>query len=173
MAFDQVSLFLYPPRWQRHSAPDELLKDYSGEPVRLVSAIPAEQSEGWPVQIGSLCRWFEAHSFGCVVCSAKYARFHSATIESALGCRPEIDASASAEEGEVTSLYCRFLLNRDAPLRLERWEAFIQELCAAFELRISVSDTESVGPEKFLSVVRGTAAWRFFAEQFGWLTATE
>jgi hypothetical protein len=48
---------------------------------------------------------------------------------------------------EVSSLYCRFLLNREALLRLERWETFMHELCGKFKLRINVSDTESVGPE--------------------------
>jgi hypothetical protein len=94
-------------------------------------------------------------------------------IDSALGRRPEIDVSASAEDSEVTSLYCRFLLNREAPVHVERWDAFIQELCAAFTLRICVTDAKSVGPEEFVSVVRGTDAWHCFADQFGWSKSSE
>jgi hypothetical protein len=65
------------------------------------------------------------------------------------------------------------LLTRETPVRLERWEAFIQELCDVFTLRISVSDTESVAPEEFLAVVRRTDNWHCFAEQFGWSEPTE
>jgi hypothetical protein len=168
MAFDQVSLFLYPPRWKRHSIADARMKHYSGELVRIVSAVRSEESKAPAVEFDGLCRWFEGKGFEVVNRSAVYAEFHSAAIESALGRRAEIDVSASAEGGEVTSLYCRFLLNREAPLHLERWEAFVQEMCGAFALRISVSDTESVGPEEFLSAVRRSDNWRCFADQFGW-----
>ncbi len=168
MAFDQVSLFFYPPRWERYSVADARMKHYSGEPVRIVSAIRAEDSNGPTVSLEDLCRWFEAKGFQVVTRSADYALFHSATVESTLGHRAEIDVSASAQDGEVTSLYCRFQLNRESPLRLERWEAFRQELCAVFSLRIGVSDSESVGSEEFLTIVRQTDNWRYFAEQFGW-----
>jgi hypothetical protein len=173
MAFDQVSLFLFPPRWQRHSVADARMKHYSGEPVRIVSSVRAAESKGPSVRFDDLCRWFEAKSCEVVARSVDYAQFCSAAIESALGRRAEIDVSASAEGGEVTRLYCRFLLTREAPLRLERWEAFIQELCATFALRISVSDAESVGPEEFLTIVRRTDNWRCFADQFGWSEPSE
>jgi hypothetical protein len=168
MAFDQVSLFLYPPRWNRCSVPDTQMKHYSGEPVRIVSAVRADHSAGPVLQFEDLCRWFEAKGFETVARSAHYAEFHSAAVESALGRRAEIDVSASAQGGEVTTLYCRFLLTRDTPHRLERWEAFAQELCRRFSLRISLSDTEAVGPEEFLAAVRRTDNWHFFADQFGW-----
>ena len=164
MAFDQVSLFLYPPRWQRNRVADALMKHYSGQPVRIVSAVRSENSKAKAVRFDALCRWFEGKGFEVVTCSAVYAEFHSAAIESALGRRAEIDVSASAEGSEVTSLYCRFLLNRETPLRLECWDAFMRELCGTFALRISVSDSESVEPEEFLTVVRGTDNWRCFAE---------
>lgn len=173
MAFDQVSLFLFPPRWRQHSVPDARARHYSGEPVRIVSAIRAQESNGPAVPFDDLCRWFEAKGFEVVTQSANYAVFHSAAIESALGRRPEIDVCAAADGGEVTSVYCRFLLNCEAPLHLERWEAFIQDLNAAFALRISVSDMESVGPEEFLSLVRRTDNWRCFSDQFGWSELSE
>src|SRR5262249_16354549 len=132
MAFDQVSLFLYPPRWTRHSVADTLMKHYSGEPGRIVSAERGKGDEGPAGQFHDLCRWFEAKHFQVVNLSEKYAQFCSASIDSVLGRRAEIDVSASAVSGEVTCLYCRFLLNREAPLRLERWEAFMQELCGEF-----------------------------------------
>jgi hypothetical protein len=173
MAFDQVSLFLFPPRWRRHSVADSQMRQFSGQPVWIVSAVRAEESKGSAVGFDALCRWFEAKGFEVVARSEKYANFHSAAIESALGRRPEIDVSASAEGSEVTSLYCRFLLNREAPLHLERWEAFIQEVCAAFTMRICVTDAKSMGPEEFVSVIRQSDAWHCFAEQFGWSKPSE
>jgi hypothetical protein len=165
MAFDQVSLFLFPPRWERRSVPKTVS---SGQPVWFVSAVRVEESERPIVRFDDLCNWFEAKGFEVVARSVEYAQFSSAAIESALGRRAEIDVSASAEGGEVTCLYCRFLLTSETPNRLERWEAFIQELCGRFALRISVTDTESVGPEEFLAVIRRTNNWRLFADQFGW-----
>ena len=44
----------------------------------------------------------------------------------------------------------------------------MRELCGEFELRISVSDTESVGPDEFLAVLKQDESWRCFADQFGW-----
>jgi hypothetical protein len=173
VAFDQVSLFLYPPRWERHSVPDAYLKHYSGEPVRIVSDVRTQENCGPAVPFDALCAWFESKGFEIVVRSTDYAHFCSAPIDATFGRRAEIDASASAEGREVTSLYCRFQLNREGPLRLERWEAFLQELCGQFALRISVSDAESVGPEQFLEVVRRTDNWRHFAEQFGWQEPSE
>src|SRR5262249_54094977 len=173
MAFAQLSLFFYPPRWQRYSVADARMKHYSGEPVRIVSAVRAEDSNERIVPLEDVCRWFEAKGFHVVTRSADYALFHSAAVESTFGPRAEIDVSASAQDGEVTSLHCRFQLNRETPFRLERWEAFIQELCAVFSLRISVSDTQSVGPDKFLTVVRQTDNWRYFRDQYGWSEPSE
>jgi hypothetical protein len=173
MAFDQVSLFLYPPRWRRHSVADTRMKHYSGEPVRIVSAVRSEESKATAVELDALCCWFQSRGFEVVERSPEYALFHSAKIESSLGRRTEIDVSASVEDSEITSLYCRFLLNRETPLRLERWEAFMQELCATFALRIALTDAESVGPDEFLTVVRGTANWRYFADQLGWSEPSE
>ena len=173
MAFDQVSLFLYPPRWRRHSVPDTRMKHYSGKPVEVVSAIRADVSDGQVVQFDALCRWFEAKDFKIVVSSADHAIFHSATIDSALGPRPEIDVSFSAECGELTEVYCRFLLNHEAPLRLNRWVVFMQEMCPKFSLRISVSDAKSVGPEEFLTIVQATDNWRSCADRFGWSESSE
>lgn len=173
MAFDQVSLFLFPPRWQRHTVADTRMKHYSGQPVWIVSAVRAEESRGPVARFDALCRWFEDRGFEVLNRSAVYAEFHSAAIESALGWRAEIDVSASMEGSEVTSLYCRFLLNRETPLRMVSWKAFIEELCSAFALRIGVSDEESVGPEEFLTVVRRTDNWRYFADQLGWFEPPE
>jgi hypothetical protein len=49
----------------------------------------------------------------------------------------------------------------------------MQELCVGFNLRISVSDTESVGPEGFLTVVKASENWRRFADQLGWSDPVE
>jgi hypothetical protein len=169
MAFDQVSLFLYPPRWTRHSVPDTVMKHYSGEPVRIVSAVPAEGSEGATVWFDDLRQWLEVKGFETVNADPRYGYFCSNPVESTLGHRaPEIVISTGTEANEVTSLYCRFQLNRNAPLRAEQWEAFMQELCERFDLRISVSDIESVGPEEFMAVLRRDESWCYFARHFGW-----
>jgi hypothetical protein len=174
MAFDQVSLFLYPPRWRRQSIADTtMVHYYSGEPVHMVSAVRDGEFDGPVVHFDEVCRWFEAKHFEVVNRSVEFGHFCSAKIESALGLRPEITVSTSTVDLEVTELYCRFLLNRDAPFRLERWEAFIHELCREFKTRISISDTESVGPDEFVTVVRQTDQWRSFADQFGWTHAAE
>lgn len=173
MAFDQVSLFLFPPRWMQHSVAHESLKHYSGEPVRIVSAVRGEQCNARPVKFDELCRWFEAKQFEVVNRSIEHGYFCSAPIESGFGRRPEIVVSSGTVNGEVTSLYCRFQLNRESPFRLERWEAFMHDFCGEFNLRISVSDTESVGPGEFVSVVRRSDNWRCFADQLGWSAAEE
>ena len=49
----------------------------------------------------------------------------------------------------------------------------MQELCREFRLRISVSDSESVGPDEFLTVLRQDESWRCFAQQFGWSGPSE
>jgi hypothetical protein len=74
----------------------------------------------------------------------------------------------SAQDGEVSCLYCRFALCRDTPCRLERWEWFMQDLCGAFGLAIAVADAEAVGPECFLGILQQADNWRYFAEHFGW-----
>jgi hypothetical protein len=174
MAFDQVSLFLYPPGWRRHSVADTVMKHYSGEPVRIVSAVRAEGSEGAVVRFDDLRRWLEVKGFETVNADPRHGYFCSDPVESALGRRAaEIVISTGTEADEVTSLYCRFQLNRDALLRAERWEAFMQELCEKFDLRIGVSDTESVGPEEFMAVLRRDESWCYFARHFGWPEASE
>jgi hypothetical protein len=172
MAFDQVSLFLYPPRWDRHSVANPQMMHISGEPVRLVSAVRADH-DGPIVRLAEMSRWFESKGFER---SPDYANFRSAVVPSALGLRAEIDVTACVEGGEddeISSLYCRFLLARDTPVKLERWELFMQELCGTFGLRIGVTDGEFVGPEEFLAVVRDTDTWRCFANQFGWVVSSE
>lgn len=167
MAYDQVSLFLYPLRWEQRSEPTTALH-YSGRPVRIVSAVRAVSGEGRAIRVGEFSDWFGSHGFKIVAEGPDNARFASPAVPSALGRRAEIEVSAGAEAGEVNCLYCRFLLTRNTPLRLERWEALVRELCEAFGLRIGVADGESVDPEEFLTVLRSTDNWRCFAAQFGW-----
>lgn len=167
MAFDQVSLFLYPPRWERQSAPSRMMR-YSGEPVQIVSAARGASVCGPAVRFDHLCQWFRTKGFEVVVRSPDFGEFHSGVVESPHGRRAEIDVHTAVNDGEVTNLYCRFLLTRETPMRLERWEAFMQELCTAFPLRIAVSDNEYVGADGFLAVVRRGDNFRYFANQFGW-----
>lgn len=167
MAFDQVSLFLYPPRWRQRSQPTTSLHD-SGRPVRIVSAVRSASGEGRAISVGELSRWFALRGFQVVSVGPDGARFTGPAVRSALGRRAEVEVSAGAEDGEVNCLYCRFLLTRDAPLRLERWEALVQGMCGAFGLRFGVADGETVGPEEFLPILRRCDAWRLFAGQFGW-----
>jgi hypothetical protein len=174
MAFDQVSLFLYPPRWERRSVADRRMTCYeTGEPVQIVSAVRVPAANGPAVRLDDLVRWFGARGFETQAQGPESARFASPAVPSALGRRAEVEVTAAAEGGEVTSLYCRFLLTRDTPVRLERWEAFVQELGSTFGLRIGISDSEAVRPEEFVRVVRRAGNWRYFAEQFGWLSSSE
>jgi hypothetical protein len=167
MAFDQVSLFLYPPRWERQSVAHPQMMHISGEPVSVVSDKRAD-SNGPIVQLADMSRWFEAKGFERGWHESNY---HSALVPTQFGPQAEIDVTACAEGGEheeVTSLYCRFRIIRDTPVRLERWEMFMLELCGTFGLRIGVADGDFVGAEEFLDVVKDTNTWQCFADQFGW-----
>lgn len=170
MAFDQVSLFLYPPRWQRRSAcsPNMPRYAFTGEPVQVVSSVPVADADAPPVPLHDVRRWLTSRGFGIVVDEPDYAISATAAVPSALGQRPEIEIRVGAESGEVASLYCRFRLTRDTPFRLERWESLCRDLCGAFGLRIGVADGEWAGPEEFLTIVRRMDNWRCFADHFGW-----
>jgi hypothetical protein len=141
---------------------------YTGEPVQVVSSVRVANTDAPSVPRGDVRRWLTSHGFEVVVDDPGYVRFAAAAIPSALGQRPEIDISAEAERGEVASLYCRFLLTRDTPSRLERWEALFRDLCGAFRLRIGLADGELAVPEESLTIVRHLDNWRCFADHFGW-----
>ncbi len=169
MAFDQVSLFLYPPRWQRRSISSANMRyAFTGEPVQIVSAVPAASTDALSVPLGDVRRWLTCRGFGVDVDGPGEVIFAAAAVPSALGQRPEIEISLEAKSDEVASLYCRFLLTGDTPLRLEWWEAFFLDLCGAFGLRIGLADGELAGPAQFLTIVRRQDNWRYFADQFGW-----
>lgn len=146
---------------------------YTGEPMQAISAVRMPAAEGPAVRLDDLYRWFGTRGFEMVVQELEFAQFASPTVPSPLGQRAEVEVSIAAEDGEVTSLYCRFLLTRDTPARLERWKALVQTLGHAFGLRIGISDTEAVDPEEFLRVVGRAENWRHFAEQFGWVSPSE
>jgi hypothetical protein len=174
MAFDRVGLFLYPPRWERQRVlVDPCLTRYAGIPVYFVSRVRTPDSTAPVVRSDDLCRWFASRGFEVVVESQDYVNCYSRSIRSARGPQPEIEVSADGEAGEVTNLFCRFLLTRRAPARLERWEAFMHELCGTFGLRIVVADGESLGPDEFVAFVRGSPNWQRFAERFGWANPQE
>jgi hypothetical protein len=173
MGFDQVSLFLYPPQWERWSVADPTGLNYGGEPVQVVSAARTADSNSPVVWLVDVCRWFVARGFAVVAEGPEHARLTSRALSSALGQRAEIEISVGAERGEVTCFYCRFLLTRDTPVRLERWEALVSDLCGAFGLRIGVADGQAVDPEEFLAMVRRAGNWRYFAEHFGWVSPAE
>jgi hypothetical protein len=170
MGFDQVSLFLYPPRWQRRSmpSPTKLRYAFTGEPVQVVSAVRVADTDAPPVLLDDVRRWFTSRGFELIADDPGYVIAAEAAVPSALVRRSEIEISAYTEDGEVADLYCRFVLTRDAPLRLERWEALFRDLCGAFGLRIGVADGELAGPEEFLTIVRRRDNWRYFAGQYGW-----
>src|SRR5262249_25349821 len=114
MAFDQVSLFLYPPRWQRQSESSPNMRyAFTGEPVQVVSAVRVADTDSPPILLGDVRQWLISRGFEPVVDNPGHVIFATAPIPSALGQRPEIEISAATESGEVTSLYCRFLLTRD------------------------------------------------------------
>jgi hypothetical protein len=167
MAFDQISLFVYPARWERRSVATSSM-NYKGEPVRVVSAVRVEEADASAVPVEDLRQWLTSRGFEVVVDAPEYVQFDTAAVPSAFGPQAEIEIGAGVSGGEVVSLYCRFLLTRDAPLRLERWKALFEELCGEFRLRIGVADGELAGPEEFLTIVRGMDNWRYFADRFGW-----
>jgi hypothetical protein len=141
---------------------------FTGEPVQVVSAVRVADSDAPSVPLGDVRRWLTSRGFELVADDPAYVMAAAATVPSAPGQRPEIEISAHTESGEVASVYCRFLLTRDTPLRLERWEALFRELCGAFGLRIGIADGELVGPEEFLRIVHRMDNWRYFADHFGW-----
>jgi hypothetical protein len=167
MAFDQVSLFLYPPGWEQQSEATTALHS-SGRPVRIVSAARSASGVGRPVRVAELSGWLVPRRFAVVAEGPTGARFASTARPSALGRRAEIELIAGAACREVNCLYCRFLLTRDAPLRLEWWEALVRGLCEAFGLRIVAADGGAVGHDEFLAVLRRADNWRLFAGRFGW-----
>jgi hypothetical protein len=120
MAFDQVSLFLYPPRWQRRSvSSSNMCYAFTGEPVRIVSAVPVANTDAPSVPLGDVRRWLTCRGFEVDVDGPGEVIFAASAVTSALGQRPEIEISIEAKSEEVASLCCRFLLTRDTPRRLE------------------------------------------------------
>jgi hypothetical protein len=115
-----------------------------------------------------VCRWLESRHFVATVVKSPYRKYGRGTASSPVGTRHEIEVFVSPHAEEVSSLYCRFALARDTPVRLEQWELFVQELCGAFGLRIAVRDAEAVGPERFIEVLQQDDHWRDFAAQLGW-----
>jgi hypothetical protein len=167
MAFDRVGLFLYPPRWERQRVLDPRLTRSAGMPVCWASHVRTPDNTAPVVRFAGLCRWLASRGFEIVVEGQDYVTCSSRSIRSGRGPRPEIEVSASGEAGEVTNLLCWFLLTRRAPARLERWEAFMHQLCGTFGFRIVVADGESLGPDEFVAFVRGSYNWQRFAERFG------
>jgi hypothetical protein len=144
------------------------MKHYSGDFVRIVSSVRDEDCNEPAIDAEPLRRWFKARGFEELCHSEKYLQYRSEAVESTLGPRPEIDVGVGVVGDEVESLYCRFLLTRHTPSRLEAWQAFVRDLCDEFCLRISVSDNVYVGPDEFLPTIRGKDNWRYFADNFGW-----
>lgn len=174
MAFDRVGLYLSPARWERQSVLDPRLTRSAGMPVYWASYVRTPDNTAPVVRFDDLCRWFASRGFEVVAEGQDCVKCYSSRfIRSARRPRPEIEVSASGEAGEVTNLLCWFLLTRRAPARLERWEAFMHELCGSFGLRIVVADSESLGPDGFVAFVRGSLIWRRFAERFGWTDPRE
>jgi len=166
MAFDQIQLFLYPPGWQQQSVPLEDFRRASGQPVRMVSSVRDPESSATLVSFEEVFRWFEQKGFRAQRRHSDYAELELPKSRDVR--RAEIDVCLSAHNEELTNVCCRFLLHQDTPRRLNHWASLIRDLCAAFPLRISISDYDYAGADRFLSVLRTNRSWHHFATQFGW-----
>jgi hypothetical protein len=116
--------------------------------------------------MNEVCDWFEGNNFQ--VAKATNGAVLRSTVDLGVDCEACCVGYGAAERGEVNVLVCRFQLGPRSPLQLPRWAAFIRALCDRFALRIRVSDAVTAGPDDLLTVVRGSEAWQYFADHYGW-----
>lgn len=162
MAGDQISLFLCPPRWARKTTSSR------GRTVHVVSASRQHNCGGPIVTVEDCSLWLRNRGLVEGTIDSLYPIFYGERIHSALGCRPNVEINVSRHEAEVSSLYCRFLLTRDAPDRLAYWQGLMEGLGTAFPFRIWLADGESVATTELLTVLRQGETWIHFANDFGW-----
>jgi hypothetical protein len=154
MGIEQVSLFLYPPRWQQHATPVPHSLTWENKPVQIVSAMPADHVDDAPVPPELLKDWLICSGFT----QANWGDgdiFDRGQVRSIFGAQQEIQIHANRHDGEVAELYCRFTLPhpRVGPPPLDEWARFTAALCAEFHLRLP-GHTQTCDEPTFLDLVR-------------------
>jgi hypothetical protein len=142
-----------------------------GAPVQVVSTAPRKGEDSSPVEFELLRAWLEEQGFA-VVSWGDGKILQRGEVQSALRAEKEIEIHVGDEGGEVTVLYCRFTLSRDALVSLERWAEFVQAMCRRFGLRIGASENAPCGAAEFRVAVQQNLNWRRFAKNFGWEQAS-
>ena len=168
MAANQVSLFFYPPRWEQRLTPHPRSLSDQGTPVQYVDAIRVDGAHKLLIVANDLRDWLIQHEFTAVDWGHGSA-FERGQVRSVFGIEKEIDISFSEEDGELTSVYCRFTLSRDTPTDLPKWAAFAVAMCQRFQLRLGAAGSMPCSEKEFLTAVRANRFWQGFASSCGWV----
>jgi hypothetical protein len=167
VAWNQVSLSFYAPRWQQRLTPDPTARTYTGEPVQIADAVPVAGADALPVPADAVVVWLAELGFTPV----EWGRgrvFERGRVRAVGGPMPDIIAHVNGEAGDVSDLYCRFTLPGRTPPDLAGWAAFTAELCGRFGLRLPTGGLGPCGETEFMAAVRANCNFREFAASFRW-----
>jgi hypothetical protein len=167
MAFNQVSLFFYPPRWQpclRVVTWETLSKR---PPIYIEDSMPSSDQTSVPLAAKSVVNWLKRRGFVAAEWNMSETCFRLGQVSSCFGMEQELEVSFGEESEEVTSFYCRFTLTRDPPPKLAAWADFMSTMCQEFQLRLGDSRTVCEAND-FIEAVKRNHNWQDWSHQLGW-----
>jgi hypothetical protein len=166
MAFNQASLFLFPPRFTPVVRADES-EMADGKPVKIVDSSIADPSAG-KVLTAELRQWFMERGFHEEERYGAISKLWRTRQNTWIGTQGEIELSLPLEEEEITELYMRFLLTKQTPDWIPQWKKLVCELGHDFGFRLMDEEHRLLPCVDFLTVVTENWNFRTFAQQYGW-----
>lgn len=160
MGWNTARVTLLPPRWKRVVTPSARARTPAGSLVHIAHSVRAEGTAGPVVGLGELCAWLAKRGFRIAEQSPGSVTLREEDVEAFLG----------AESDEVAEIILTFTLDRNSFSRVETWQQFIRDLCAAWPLALVDADRseDRLTAGEFTRLLGKTSTWREFQEAFGW-----
>src|SRR5438067_1511319 len=127
MGWQESRVTLLPPGWREVVEVSPRARTVGGVPVRIARAVREEDETGERLRPDVVRGWLERHGF--------------TVSEQGKGVialrREDILVECYEQDGELAELLLTFTLSREAPSRWDAWQSLVEELCAAWGLRLA------------------------------------
>ena len=167
MAFNQVTIFLFAPKFAPavELAPTGLTP--SGKPIAIVSACVSDPTAP-KVVAEELRRWFMAQGYREKDRYGGHQSLFWGQHPTVIGLQQEVELGLPLEQDEVQELRIRFLLTENTPDRFYAWRNLIVNLGHDFGFRLMDEDHQLLPCSDFTTVFDQSWSFRSYQKQYGW-----
>jgi len=167
MAINQVSFFLFPPRYQPIVEELKEFKTTKDKPVKLVDSKLVFESS--PKVLNSdVMNWLREQGFLEKECFHNVVILYQGQEETFIGMQKIIETSIDIGEEELTELYIRFLLTESTPTHIGFWITLITEPCTIFGFKIMDKNNLLVSYKNFLMLLQNDNLFKIHKKEFEW-----